>query len=393
LRILWLASYAVWPPIHGGKIRTYNLARCLAARGHEVEVWCITDEAESQPSPGLPRLSFRFLLQRPRRSILSKLASLLSPLPTPAWAVRAAPALAALRGNQPFDVAVVEQAQCGVLVPELQQAGLRWVFDTQNVEWWLSLQISRRLRSPVTRLRFALDALKFKRLETRLLRTATAVVAVSAEDATRLRALEPSKPIDICPNGVDMSYFNFTDHSVPRGAGLVMTGTLGYYPNLDAGLWLVNEILPRIRLRLPDARVELVGGGVTAEVKLLDRPEAGVTVVGQVPDVRPHLAAADVFVMPLRLGSGTRLKALEALASGLPIVATPLAVEGLGLVDREHVLLGETADELAAAVELAITDLELRSRLVEGGRRYVLDRFDWDRIAADFETMLERVAT
>lgn len=391
MRVLWLTSYAVWPPIHGGKIRTYNLASRLAARGHEVVIWCITDEPEARPTPEPTNLSVRFLLQRPRDSAFSKLAGLLSPFPTPAWAVRTRGSVAALRGDLPFDLAIVGQAQCGVLVPELEQAGLPWIFDAHNVEWWLSRQISRRLNNPVTKLRFALDALKFKRLEKRLLRTAKAVVAVSAADADRLRALEPSRSIDIRPNGVDISYFGFVDHSEPRGSNVVMTGTLGYYPNLDAGLWVVNEILPKVRSRLPQAGVTLVGGGVTAELNRYDRPRAGVRIVGQVPDVRPFLAEADVFIMPIRVGSGTRLKALEALASGLPVVATRLAVEGLGLVERDLVLLGETSEELAAAVERAINDRRLRSRLVVEGRRYVVECFDWDRIVDDFETTLERV--
>jgi glycosyltransferase involved in cell wall biosynthesis len=390
LRILWLASYSIWPPTHGGKIRVYNLVRRLAAMGNEVEVWSISDEAPPTSAPDLPGVTLRYMRNRQRTSRQAKAAAAMSALPSAAWVLRSPEVLAAIRTADRFDVVVVGQSVCGALVPQIAELGMRWVFDAHNVEWWLSWQISRRLPNAVTKFRFALDALKFRRLEKRLLQSATAVVAVSQQDADRLHQLAPSTKIEIRPNGVDLEYFRFVDHSTPGGANLIMTGTLGYYPNLDASLWLIHEILPRVRERLRNTTLTLVGGEATPELIELEGP--AVHVVGQVSDVRPYAAAADVFVVPLRLGSGTRLKALEALASGLPIVATRLAVEGLGLVERKLVLVGETPVELASAIERAITDRALRARLVEEGRRYAAECFGWDRITSDFQGTLDRAA-
>jgi glycosyltransferase involved in cell wall biosynthesis len=390
VRILWLVPYSIWPPTHGGKIRVYNLVRRLAGSGNEIEVWCISDDAPPDSAPDMPGVSVRLMHARPRSSLAAKAAAAVSALPSAAWRLRSPEVLSELGTARRFDVAVLGQAVCGALAPEVAQAGMRWVFDAHNVEWLLTWQTSRRLRSPVTKSRFVLDALKFKRLEKRLLQSATAVVAVSQEDADRLHSLAPSAKIEIRPNGVDVDYFRFVDHSSPRGANLVMTGTLGYFPNLDASLWLIHEILPRVRERLPEVTLTLVGGEATPELTKLEG--RGVHIAGQVPDVRPYAAAADVFVMPLRLGSGTRLKALEALASGLPIVATRLAVEGLGLVDRDLVLLGETPDEIASAIQRAVTDRSLRARLVQEGRRYAVDCFGWERIASDFQATLEGAA-
>lgn len=171
-----------------------------------------------------------------------------------------------------------------------------------------------------------------------------------------------------------------------------MTGTLGYYPNLDASLWMLEEIFPLIRRRLPDATLSLVGSLVPPELQRHHRPEDGITIAGNVPDVRPYQADADVFVMPLRLGGGTRLKALEALATGLPVVSTRLGVEGLGLEERGLVALGETPAELASAVEQAVTDSALRARVVREGRQYVVECFNWDRIGKDFSAVLEGAA-
>ena len=388
MRILQLAPYPVVPADHGGKIRVWNLARRLHARGHDVEVWCISDERASVAGGDTSGVRIRNLPERPRRSTADKLAAATSPLPTAAWVLRSDEALAAMRRARDFDVIVVEQAVCGALVPEIRRAARAWVFDAHNVEWWLTQQVARRLANPITRARFALDAMKFKRLERGLLSDATAVVAVSDRDAKQLHELAPEKTITVHANGVDTDYFDFVDHSTPKGAALVMTGTLGYYPNLDASLWLINEILPLVRGRVPEATLTLAGGHATPELMRLDSAASGVTVAGAVPDVRPYMAAADVFVMPLRLGSGTRLKALEALASGLPLVSTRQGVEGLGLEDRGLVLLGESADELADAVVRAIRDAPLRRRMVTDGRAYAVECAGWDRIAAGFEATL-----
>jgi len=391
LKVLWLAPYAIWPPIHGGKIRAYNLARRLANLGHAVHVWCITDETEVTPEPPIQNLSIRFLKPRRRDTPQAKLAAVLSALPTPAWRLRSAEAIAAVRNARGFDVIVLEQAHCGGILPELTLLKSPWVLDSQNVEWLLTGQIGRRLRNPITRARWALDATKFKQLEGRLLREASVCVATSPQDSQRLRELVADAEIDIHPNGVDTTFFTFVDHTQPRGANLLLTGTLGYYPNLDAALWLIKEIFPLVRRELPHATVSLVGGSVTPDIRRLDDPGSGVRVVGEVPDVRPYMRDADVFVMPIRLGSGTRLKALEALASGLPVVTTRIGVEGLDLDDRQLALLGETPVELATAITQALGDSATRARLVRRGRAYVAEHFDWDRIAADFHRTLERV--
>lgn len=385
MRILWLSQYAPWPAHSGGKIRTTNLVRRLAAAGDEIEIWCVTDESRQEPDPPVPGLRMRFFAQRSRVSAAEKLAALASPLPTPAWAVRSPEVVAALRSASGFDVAVVDHAHTGALTPELR---VPWLFDAANVEHSVMKQISTRLTNPITRSRFAIDAAKFRRLEQRLVAESAVTVAVSAPDARALESLQPGSHVEVIPSGVDLGFFRFVDHSTPRDSRLLLTGTLGYFPNLDACRWLVDEIMPRVRRRIPNAEVTLVGSSPPPEL----RNATGVRLVGPVPDVRPYLEAADVFVIPLRLGGGTRLKAMEALASGVPIVATPLAVEGLGIAEARLAEVASDADGLAAAIEKTLTDVALRSRLVKEGRRHVEERFDFDRIALTFRKTLQGIA-
>jgi glycosyltransferase involved in cell wall biosynthesis len=266
------------------------------------------------------------------------------------------------------------------------------VLDAQNIESLLTRQLARGAARAIQRARLAVDAVKYGRLERHLFASAAMVAVASEQDATRARAMAPGALVEVHRSGVDLEFFEWTDHSSGDGARLVMTGTLGYPPNLDAALWTHDALLPAIRVAVPGAAVSLVGHSAPEQLTRLHDPTAGFTVVGQVPDVRPYLADADIFLMPLRAGSGTRLKAVEALAAGIPIVSTALGVEGLGLVERGLVLLAERPDEFAAAVARLVRDEGLRRRLSLEGRAYVEREFDWRRIGDGWVAALERVA-
>ena len=161
-------------------------------------------------------------------------------------------------------------------------------------------------------------------------------------------------------------------------------GTLRYPPNADAVAWLVGRIGPALRALVPDARIRLVGLGNPAHAGLHDPP--AVTVVGPVPDIVTELSRADVVVVPIRFGSGTRVKIIEAFAHRIPVVSTTLGAEGLGAEDGRHLLLADSAQGLAAACARLLTQTDLRRRLVEAAHELYLDAFESEvverRIAA-----------
>jgi glycosyltransferase involved in cell wall biosynthesis len=389
--VLWLTPFAPWPPHGGGKIRTTNLVRRVVAAGDRVELWSVTDESPGQPDPPVPGLIQRYFTARSRSTLNEKVAGLASKLPTSAWQLRSPDALKALNEAKGFDIAVVDTALSGAFIPELEAARLPFVFDAMDVAHSVLHQIAGRQRNPVTRFRFEVDAVKSRVLESVTLKKAAAVVAVSDADARALEHLAPGVEVTVHRNGVDLSQVQFVDHTQPRGARLLMTGTLAYYPNVDATLWFIREILPLVRRRLPAATLTLVGGPVPADLLNLDPDATGVRVVGPRPDMRPFMEEADLFVIPLRLGGGTRVKAVEALAGGLPIVSTPLGVTGLDIIERDLALLADTPEHFAAAIQRGLSDLELRKRLVFEGRGLAEDQFDFDRIGAAFRATLNRV--
>lgn len=238
-------------------------------------------------------------------------------------------------------------------------------------------------------------------------------VAVSRRDEEILRSYLPGLDARTVTQGTDVDYFSpdSADHKIREigdrpasGEGgcskgitvptMVYVGALAHYPNVDAVNWFAAEILPRIRERRPEARLVLVGSGPPGRIAAA-RAAPGVEFVGAVPDVRPHLAGAEVFVAPVRLGSGMKGKVLEALAMGKAVVATAVAASGIGAVSGEHLLVADSPRDFAAAAVRLLSDRELRERLGRNGRELVRERFSW-RLKAEetdriYREVLERI--
>jgi glycosyltransferase involved in cell wall biosynthesis len=213
------------------------------------------------------------------------------------------------------------------------------------------------------------------------------VVVVSPQDRDELLALNPELKVSIIPNGVDLSYFHLqNDRREP--ASLLFVGNYEYAPNVDAALRLATEILPRVRAHVPNAHLWLVGHAPPPAVQALSGE--AVTVTGSVPDVRPYLARATVFVSPLRLGAGIKNKVLEALAMGCPVVATPLSVDGIDARHERDVLVAD-ADALADSVVRVLKDADLQRRLSANGRQLIEARYSWSRVVTRYEELYEAV--
>lgn len=247
------------------------------------------------------------------------------------------------------------------------------VFDTHNVETALRTDIAPASQGrPSATARLA--SYRLRRRERDLGRAADEIWMCSEDDAaewrrihgdgTRLRVVPNTVPLPSPPSG-----------SSRNRSRIVLTGTFSYRPNADAAVALARDILPLVRRSVPDADLEIVGRQPSADVLALHAPDEGVNVIGPVPDVRPHLDAAGVLVVPLRSGGGTRLKILEAMAAGLPVVTTPKGAEGIDLVDGEDALLASTTGELASACIALMRDPSAADRIGAAGRRLVERRY------------------
>ncbi len=338
----------------------------------------------------------RTLVRRARDTMLNPLPDLALRLSNPVMRQH----MAQLLREKRYDVVQVEGVEMAPYVPAAWSSGAasslsrpRLVFDDHNAEYVLQQRaFLTDVRRPRRWVAAAYSLVQWRKLtgyERHVCRTADRVVAVSDVDAEALRQLAPGLEVTVIPNGVDLAFNRPGAVPAAEGMGphtLVFTGKMDYRPNVDAVIWFVTAVLPDILAQIPNARFYIVGQQPHVRVQALAEHPA-VTVTGRVPDVRPYLAGASVYVVPLRIGGGTRLKVLEAMAMGQALVSTHLGCDGFDFEDGGQVCF---ADDPAAFAGVTVALLRDRARAADLGRSaraYVEAHFGWDAIVPRLEAL------
>ena len=212
-------------------------------------------------------------------------------------------------------------------------------------------------------------------------------VVISAADRAMLESLQPRLKIEVIPNGIELERYepNFRDREAHT---LLFVGNFEYPPNQDAARLLVERLLPQIRERAPGTKLQLIGFNPPAWMRALANDH--VEVIGSVPDLRPYLARATVFVCPLRIGAGLKNKALEALATGIPLVATPLSVDGINVRHGESAIIAPV-DRFAEETARLLKDAALRQKLAETGRALIEAEYSWARAADSYQRLYDEI--
>lgn len=292
----------------------------------------------------------------------------------------------------PYDVVHVEHLGLAGVVPD-GLARLRSL-GVQNVPSRMADQARLLAPGPRQRLLLAAEAAAARRFQRRALASTDAVAVVSAQDAADLgagpSAGQAAGPVVVvAPNGVDTERLRTSP--LPGGTRLVFTGTLDYLPNVDGIVWFCRDVLPLIRARVPDVTLDVVGRRPVAAVQALSLLP-GVVLHADVPDVAAHLEAGRVTVVPVRIGTGSRVKALEAMACGRPVAATTVGLEGLELHAGHDALVADEPAALADAVVRLLTDDELARRVASAGRALVERGYRWRDIGQRFAAELGALA-
>ncbi|HDQ34853.1 MAG TPA: glycosyltransferase, partial [Chloroflexi bacterium] len=358
-RILILAPQAPFPPRQGTALRNWGILRGLAAH-HELSL--LTFAAPDQPQEPAPPLAAALdrcaILPQPQRTSAARLKTLLtSRRPDLAHRLASETFAAQLRrwlDEITFDWILVEGLE---LAPYLdvvwaREARPRVAFDDHNCEYLLQRRAFQTdLRQPRRWPLAAYSYIQWQRLrryEADICRRADLVIAVSDADAAALRALDPALEPLVLNNGLAVrEYADFTERAPLDMPAFVFTGTMDFRPNVDGMLWFAHEVWPQIRAALPEATCYVVGRRPHPRLEPL-RALPGMVITGGVPETRAYIGAATVYIVPLRVGGGTRLKLLESMAMRRAIVATPLGAEGFPAPERA-LALAETADDFAAA--------------------------------------------
>lgn len=402
MRVLWLKTDLLLPLDKGGKLRTWHLLRHLARR-HEITYLAFAPPDEPPATlegmrevathvETVPRLEVR----KESLRFAGRVAwHLFDPLPYAVGQYRSRAyrdRIVALLGSRAFDVLVADFLFPVVNLPSSLPCPS--VLFTHNVESEIWRRHADTATSPLRRTLYRTQYRRMLRYEGRALSRFDQVLAVSEADRDTLTRLYPSvrrDDIAVVPTGVDTEYFSPAPHA-PDDSALVFTGSMDWLPNEDAMLWFCRDVLPRIRSAVPSARLAIVGRAPTAAVRALTA-EHHVQVAGRVDDIRPFVQRAAVFVVPLRVGGGTRLKIFEAMAMAKAVVSTTIGAEGLPVTHERDVLLADDATSFASAVVGLLRNPVRRHQLGAAARTLVASRFDWSSAARELDTSLLRIAS
>jgi len=409
VKILWLNAGLLLPLDKGGKLRTWHLMRHLARR-HEI-TYLAFREPEQPPADveGMKEVASRvetITRSEPTKGTLRFYADatlhLLDPLPYAVGKYRSAEyrrRLARLLEEERFDLIVCDFLFPAVNLPKRLPCPA--VMFTHNVESEIWRRHAETKSDAIGRLLYDAQYRRMLRYERRMLARFDGILAVSAADRETFARLYPGaihQPVHVVPTGVDTEYFapaagrSQLSAVSSQPSNLIFTGSMDWLPNEDAMLYFCRDVLPAIRAEIPEVALTIVGRTPTPAVKKLAE-ERGVTVTGRVDDVRPFMRDAAVYIVPLRVGGGTRLKIFEAMAMGKAVVSTTIGAEGLPVADGEHVLLADDAATFARAVVHLIRDTGHRTRIEAAARALVLARYDWSAVAGELEDALIRFAS
>ncbi len=401
MRILSLTPQLPYPPQKGTALRNWGLIQGLAER-HELSLLSFHAPGEDMAlAPTLASVCERVVtVPQPERSLHERMWDMISTR-QPDMALRLTSnafhqQLRDWLAKSTFDVVQIEGIELAPYLSTIRSApqDALVVFDDHNCEYLLQQRtFLTDLYSPTRWPGAAYSFVQWQRLhryEAEICRRADQVLAVSKADAEALRKLDTDINVTVIPNGIDtQAYQPSTTRPDTPGNTLVFTGTMDFRPNVDAVLWFAREVLPLIRADVSDARFIVVGQRPHRRLDPLRRNPA-ITLTGWVEDVRPYFEDTTVYVAPLRMGGGTRLKLLEAMAMGKPVVATSLGAEGYPVQDGRELILADTPRTFAERVISLLRSEERRAELGQTARAFVEERYDWRVIVPRLESVYTR---
>lgn len=389
MKILFLSAWFPYPPNNGSKLRIYNLLRGLASE-HEVTLISFTDYGGQTLPLKLNRLCRKVIM-----------------IPAREYRSRSMRALLGLFHNKPrvlvdrympevevclqhelssgeYDLAIASQWYTADYLKNFP--GIPAIFD--EVEIGVFKDNVDRANNPVLRMRHELTNWKLRMYYRSLLKRFDACTVVSRGEQRLLAQMAPNYgPVKIVPNGVNLEDYLGCEED-PQPNRLIFTGSFTYRPNYEAMRWFLKEVYPQVRRYIP--QVNLAITGIHDNLPLPD--ETGVMRTGFVPDVRPLIAGSWASLAPIQSGGGTRLKILEAMALGTPVIATSKGAEGIDARHGEHLLIADTPEEYAAATVRLLRDADLRRHLSENALDLVCERYSWKVIMPRFLNLVHTVA-
>jgi glycosyltransferase involved in cell wall biosynthesis len=398
MRILFLSPRQSLPARSGAKLREFHFLRALAQSAEISYLYFIDPGASPLTVSDLPFCREVIGIPKPPAYGLAKTAmGILGRWPLPILNYTSPEMSAAVSralDARDFDIVHLDSIHMIRYAEAVTQRkpALRAVYNWHNIESEAMHRYSATTASFARRWYAARTARKLETLESDILQTAFGHVVCSRRERDKLLQLAPEARVEVVENGVDTAYFAEKVTAIPGAfrRQLVFVGAMDYFPNSEAAVFFANSVWPPMKRSLGVMELTIVGANPGPPVLALSKLW-GVNVTGMVPDVRPYYRGALAAVVPLRTGAGTRLKILEAMAAGVPVISTPLGAEGLEVTDGENILLVDP-DDTEGWIERVARVAEspaLSEKLVGGGLRLVQTRYDWEILGAKLRKTYE----
>jgi sugar transferase (PEP-CTERM/EpsH1 system associated) len=398
MKILWVKSDFLYPPDTGGKIRSYNILKQLGEM-HEVSYLCLTVEDPSRRDvqhlksfcQNVECLKFGPDEKFSSRFYLSLMKNLFSPHPYVISKYRDTRITDKIQEFiQAGDVDIILCDFLEMAINCLDISAVRKVLFQHNVEteiWRRHFKVSR---NPLKKAYLYIDYRKYFNYERMACGKFDDVFVVSESDGRLLEKNLDIMHTTLIPTGVDIEYFRPGSESEDSNT-VVFVGSMDWLPNQDAVEYFVDSIYPLIKSRKPKTRFYVVGRRPPEKIKNLEKADPSIKVTGTVDDVRPYVDKARVYIVPIRIGGGTRIKIYEAMAQKKAVVSTTVGAEGLPLTDGKHIIIKDQPDQFAEAVCSLMENAEMAGQLGENARKFVTGEVSWEKIARKFSDALEGI--
>jgi len=389
MKILIISPFLPYPPDDGEKIRVFNLIKRIATR-HEISIVAfIYSPQEEQFVPELKKYCSQVeTVVRKDQTKLAKLYALIQSLVSGepfdskyAFDKEMKEIIKRLVLAEPYDVVQIEHTFMAPYINVIpKSSGAKMIIVIHNIGFIQFERMFKVEKKLSTKTRSFLNWILMRRWEVKFLQNFHKCITVSSSNKQILNSKNPKLDISAIENGVDVKKYRPLP-SNSDSKNIMFIGYMDYIANHDAVLYFYNEIFPIIKKQIPSSKFFIVGKDPKKKIKELAK-DKNVIVTGYVDDIRPYYQDCDILAVPLRAGGGTRLKILEAMALGRPVISTSIGCEGLDVIDGQHLLIADNPKQFAEKTVNLLTDKVLYHRIVEQARKLVETRYDWDVIAA-----------
>jgi sugar transferase (PEP-CTERM/EpsH1 system associated) len=399
LKVLFLSQRFLFPMDTGGKIRTGNILRKLKDR---VSLTVISNVELLKDDPYLPemkqlcdkfigipwketeRYTLKFYMKLLVQSFSRYPINVLND-----YSPELEKAVLDELKTETYDLAICDFLQSTLNFRHVDDSIPTLLFQ-HNVESDITRRHLDRAQNIIEKVFWGLQHKRMMRHEGEMCRKFDGTIAVSATDKQRMEEYFGATRVYDIPTGVDTDFFK-PDPTIPEKPQLVFTGSMDWLPNEDAMLWFVEHILPLIQKQVPETTLVIVGRKPSPALQKLIGKRKDVTITGWVEDTRPYIHQSAVYIVPIRIGGGTRMKIYEALAMGKAMVSTSIGAEGLPLTHEKHLFLADNETDFADYTIKLLKDESLRKQMGQTARQYVYDNFRWEKVAEIFEKICHQV--